>query len=85
MGIKDIIKKKGFKVTLFKIPTRKKPFEIEHEMRVEFKRHRVVRTLRNMENFLLALKVRKAIDVVILDSLLNEVEAMIKEMLAFKS
>lgn len=85
MSFLKTLKKKGFKATLLKIPTRRKTFEIEHEMRVEFKRHRVVRTLRRIENFLLALKVRRAIDVVILDSLLNEVEAMIKEMLAFKS
>jgi hypothetical protein len=85
VGIKDFIKKKGFKATLLKIPTRRKTFEIEHEMRVEFERHRVVRTLRNVENYLLDIRTRKEINVVILDSLTNEVRAMIKELLAFKS
>lgn len=85
MNLLKSLKKKGFKATLLKIPTRRKTFEIEHAMRVEFKRHRVVRTLRNVENFLLGLKIKKEVDVIILDSLLKEVDVMIKEILAFKS
>lgn len=85
MGIRDIIKKKGVKFNIFKIPTQARPFEIEHNIRVEFDRQRVIHTLSNVENFLLALKANREIDVAVLDSLAKEVRSLALEILSYKS
>lgn len=85
MGVKDILKKKGAKFNIFSIPTQPTPFDIEHKTREEFQRHRVVHTLRNVETFLLDLQASEQTGVINKDSLLKEVRAMIKEILAYKS
>ena len=85
MGIKDIIKKKGVKFNIFKIRTQARPFDIEHNVRVEFNRHRVVKVLSNTEEFLLALKTNREFDDAVLDSLTKEVRALGLEILTFKS
>jgi hypothetical protein len=85
MGIKDFIKKKGVKLNIFKLRTQARPFEIEHNTRVEFQRHQVVHTLGKVEEFLLALKTNREFDDDVLDSLYNEVRARAFEILTFKS
>ena len=85
MGIKDILKKKGAKLNILSIPTQPTPFDIEHKIRGEFQRHRVVHTLRNVETFLLDLQALEQTSVINVDCLLTEVRAVIKEILAYKS
>jgi hypothetical protein len=79
------LRKKGLKATLLSIPLQPDAFETEHNVRVEFKRHRVVHTLANVEKFLLALKTNREFDDAVLDSLYKEVRALAFEILSFKS
>ena len=48
----ESIKKKGFKVNLFKIPTRRTPRQIEHKIHTEFDRARTISALKLVEVFL---------------------------------
>ena len=52
MGLLEVIKKKGFKVNILKIPTRKTPQQIEHKIHEEFDRARTISTLKAVEIFL---------------------------------
>jgi hypothetical protein len=48
----DSLKKKGFKIPILRIPTRKTPQQIDHNIRTEFDRARVIRTLSRTLEFL---------------------------------
>jgi hypothetical protein len=45
----DTVKKKGFKINLLKIPTRRTPAQVDHKVRTEFQRARVIRTLKRVK------------------------------------
>jgi hypothetical protein len=52
MNLLDAIKKKGFKINVLKIPTRKTPQQIEHKIHNEFDRARTISVLKAVEVFL---------------------------------
>lgn len=72
------IKKKGFKATLLKIPTRRTPVQIEHNMRSEFERARVIHTLNRTQEFLCTRAEVAA------QKLLVEVRVLIRELESYK-
>jgi hypothetical protein len=77
-------------LNILKIPTRREPVQIEHKIREEFERQRVVHVLQETSDFLRKLEDPKSLalsqtivgDVTILR---KKVDALISEILAFKT
>lgn len=85
MKLLNALKKKGFKVNILKIPTRKTPRQIEHQILNEFHRGRAIRTLRRVYQFLDAVEAHpEDVDVTRLSSLLSEVNGLITTLSTYK-
>jgi hypothetical protein len=81
----DAIKKKGFRATLLKIPTRRTPRQIEHNMREEFQRGKVIRVLNRTHEFLDSIEALGIYhDSARLQHLTAEITALLRELKAHK-
>lgn len=88
MAVKDTFaafKKKGFKFNFLKIPTRATPQKIEHNMREEMDRARVIRALTKMQEFLdntpTFLPLDRELEI---HTLTVEISALIEQLKAYK-
>jgi hypothetical protein len=79
------IKKKGFKINLISIPTRSKPQQIEHSIRTEFDRNRVIKTLERVQKFIDGIVIFKRLPSSLdLDQLSAEVDGLITHLKSYK-
>lgn len=75
----DALKKKGFKVNVLKIPTRRLPVQIEHHIHEEMNRAKVIHTLNRVQEFLSVYH-----ESTIAQQLTEEITSLIQELKSYK-
>jgi len=85
MNLLKDLKKKGIKGMFLKIPTRKTPRQIDHQIRREFDRGRSIRVLRRIQLFLDGLEAHpEEVDKTTLSVLSAEVNGLITHLSSYK-